>query len=365
MLGDDRLKDAWPYIQASALPTSLQADAKRVGTKLKAFRAAVADAIGLEDEDLVQLQRVTWSNVAMVVLTLVAASALISAMSDIGLDQIADEVADATWAWIIVALVLAQCTNIGEWLSITGMVHNNVPFGPTMMFRYATSFISLAVPSDAGELAMNIRYMRKLGETPAAAVAQGPLLTVVGLFFDVVLMLITSRIIGETVDLSDVDSGPALRLIVLIIVAVVVGVIVMFAVPKLRNQVLPHIKEGWRAVSSIVTDPERMLRVASGSLLRKLLFGMTLAASVAAYGNSISIAEAIFINTVISLFIGLIPVPGGIGVTEAALTAGLVALGVPESAALATAVTHRIVTAYLPPVFGWYAMKWLTQRDYL
>jgi hypothetical protein len=39
--------------------------------------------------------------------------------------------------------------------------------------------------------------------------------------------------------------------------------------------------------------------------------------------------------------------------------------GVPEGAAFGAALTHRMVTSYLPPVFGWYASRWLTERDYL
>ena len=99
--------------------------------------------------------------------------------------------------------------------------------------------------------------------------------------------------------------------------------------------------------------------------MQKVLFAMTLAAAVAAYGGSIGFAEAIFVNSAVSLFVGLVPVPGGVGVGEAALTAGLVAVGVPEGPAIAAAISHRMVTNYLPPVYGWFASKWLTERDYL
>ena len=57
---------------------------------------------------------------------------------------------------VVVAFVLAQLTNVGEYISLTGMVDRPVPFGPTIMFRYALSFISLAVPSDAGAIAIAV-----------------------------------------------------------------------------------------------------------------------------------------------------------------------------------------------------------------
>jgi uncharacterized membrane protein YbhN (UPF0104 family) len=148
-------------------------------------------------------------------------------------------------------------------------------------------------------------------------------------------------------------------------VVIVVGVIVTFAVPKLRAKVVPHLREGLGSVKAVVTDPERILRIVGGTLMQKVLFAMKLAAAVAAYGGSIGFAEAIFVNSAVSLFVGLVPVPGGVGVGEAALTAGLVAVGVPEGPAIAAAISHRMVTNYLPPVYGWFASKWLTERDYL
>jgi uncharacterized membrane protein YbhN (UPF0104 family) len=364
-MGDDRLLEALPLLQSSALPSSLEADAKSASLKLKKLRAATAEALDSEQPELVQLERVKWSDVAMVGLTLFAAYALISSLADIGFDTIAEQVADAEWAWLVTAFVLAQLTNVGEYVTLTGLVDRHVPFGPTIQFRYALSFIDLAVPSDAGAIAMNIRYMQKLGVKPAAAVAQGPLVTVFSKGFDIILLLITSRIIGQTVDLDDIDSGPVLRLLLLVIVLIVVGLIVAFAVPKIRNRIMPHIREAFGAIRGAVTDPQRLLRIAGGTLIQKILFAMTLAAVVSAYGESLGFAEALFINSAVSLFVGLVPVPGGVGVGEAAITAGLTAVGVPPGPAVAAAISHRMVTSYLPPVYGWFASRQLAKRDYL
>lgn len=364
-LGDDRLGSALPLLQASALSSELQRDARDAGIKLKELRTATAEAIDTESPELVQLARVTWGNVAMVALTLFAAYALLSALADIGFDTIAEQVADAEWSWIAIAFILAQLTNVGEYVSLTGVVRNDVPFGPTIMFRYALSFIGLAVPSDAGAIAMNIRYMQKLGESTAAAVAQGPLLTVFSKGFDIILLLIAGRVIGETVDLDDLDSGPVLRLLLLVLILAVIGIVVVLSVKRYRDQVVPPIKEAFASIRASVTDPQRLLRIAFGTLMQKILFAMTLSAAVAAYGGELGFSQALFVNTAISLFVGLMPVPGGVGVAEAALTAGLTAVGIPQEVAVAAAITHRMVTAYIPPIFGFFASNWLTERDYL
>lgn len=364
-LDDDRLLEVLSQLQAPALPRQLQQDAKAAKVKISALRNDVAETLDTEPPELVQLQRVSWGSVVMAALTLFAASSLITSLTDIGIDTIAEQMSEAIWVWVVIALLMAQLTNVGEYFSLVGVVGFPVPFGPTMMFRYALSFISLAVPSEAGAIAMNVRYQQKLGVAPAAAIAQGPLLTIFSKGFDVILLLITAKFIGEAIDTDDVDLGPVVQLIMIVVVVAIIATVVVFAVPKLRARMLPHVREGFSAVKGSLTDPERLLKITGGTLLQKILFALTLAAAVAAFGHSLGFGEAIFVNTAVSLFVGLMPVPGGIGVAEAALTAGLIAVGIPEEAAFAAALTHRIVTAYLPPVFGWWASRWLAERDYL
>ena len=364
-LGDQRLLAVLPYLQSATLPRGLQQDAKSAKLKVAKLRGEIADTLDAPEPKMVQLQRVTWGNAAMVALTLFAAYSLITALTDIGLDTIATQMQDAIWAWVVVALITAQLTNVGEYFTMVGVIGRPVPFGPTMMFRYALSFISLAVPSDAGAIAMNVRYQQKLGVSPAAAIAQGPLLTIISKAFDVILLLITARYVGEALDTGQVEFGPVLRLVGVVVILGAVALIAVFAVPSLRARMLPHIKEGFSAVKGSLTDPERLLKIVSGTLLQKVLFALTLGASVAAFGAHLGFGEAILVNTAVSLFIGLVPVPGGIGVAEAAITAGLVVVGIPQEVAFAAAIVHRMVTAYIPPVFGWWSQRWLVARDYL
>jgi uncharacterized membrane protein YbhN (UPF0104 family) len=40
-------------------------------------------------------------------------------------------------------------------------------------------------------------------------------------------------------------------------------------------------------------------------------------------------------------------------------------VGVPPSAALASALVHRMATYYLPPVWGWFSLRWLGRHGYV
>ena len=72
----------------------------------------------------------------------------------------------------------------------------------------------------------------------------------------------------------------------------------------------------------------------------------TLLAPIATIRVRIQLAQPILIYYFVTSA-GFMPVPGGVGVAEAAYTAGLVAIGIPQEAATSTALMMRLITFYL------------------
>ena len=79
----------------------------------------------------------------------------------------------------------------------------------------------------------------------------------------------------------------------------------------------------------------------------------------------LNLAQLIFVNTAASVLSGLVPVPGGIGAAEASLSAGLIAMAVDETTAFAVGITQRLSTFYLPPIWGYVSLRWLSRKGYL
>ena len=77
---------------------------------------------------------------------------------------------------------------------------------------------------------------------------------------------------------------------------------------------------------------------------------------------SLPLGTLLVIIVGVSLFSGLMPVPGGIGVAEGAFIVGLTAAGIDPATSFATAIAYRLVTFYLPPLWGGVAMRRL-ERD--
>jgi glycosyltransferase 2 family protein len=115
----------------------------------------------------------------------------------------------------------------------------------------------------------------------------------------------------------------------------------------------------------VIRVRRKRLELFGGNVASEALYALALGAACLAYGVDLSLAELVFVNTSASVLSSLIPSPGGIGAAEASLTAGLIAVGVDDSTAFAIALTLRFCTFYLPPIWGYFSLKWLKDKGYV
>ena len=109
----------------------------------------------------------------------------------------------------------------------------------------------------------------------------------------------------------------------------------------------------------------QLAQLVLGSLAAELLFAVALGLFARGFGYDLSLAELLLINISVSLLGSLVPVPGNIGVAEFGLTVGLTGAGMSPEAALGTVFLYRIATFYLPPLWGFVALRWLQSDRYL
>jgi uncharacterized protein (TIRG00374 family) len=95
------------------------------------------------------------------------------------------------------------------------------------------------------------------------------------------------------------------------------------------------------------------------------VLGLTLWIALLAVGVDLSYGTALFVAAGTSLFAGFMPIPGGVGVAEATMTALLVTFGVDQSIAFAATVVYRVITFYLPALEGLFGTRWLERNDYI
>jgi uncharacterized membrane protein YbhN (UPF0104 family) len=368
-IGSDRLVDVLPYLQTPALTTGLRRDLKDLDLDLDDLRTLTAEASDVDEVELVKLRRVTVKSILSMALVAIVATMLISSLAEIGLDTIIDELSTATWGWVIAALIVAQSARIFTAASTTGATNQPLRFGPTVILEFAITFVNLAMPGPTARVATKMRYFQKAGMTPTSAVAMSAVDSIASFLVQSVIVVSAFLFGAGGTDFDfDVDTDSVKNLLSLIVIIVVVLILIAVAivlfVQSARQRVTPILRQVQEAFR-VIRSPERLLRLFGGNVLAEITFAAVVGLSLLAYGESAPIASLLVVNVCVGLLAWVVPVPGGIGVSEAALTAGLIAIGIPEATAFAAAITTRLCTFYLPPIWGYFAMRWLRTNQYL
>jgi uncharacterized membrane protein YbhN (UPF0104 family)/tRNA A-37 threonylcarbamoyl transferase component Bud32 len=385
-LGTDALQQVLPLLQPAAVERHTRHAIGGQDWDLDDLRKACAEASGVELPKLAQLRRVSLRSVGVVLLIALVAYAIISSLANVGLANLIDEFKAADLGWLAGALALSPMVPVAQAVATLGASFRPLRFGPVVMLEYAIQFIALALPSTAARLALDIRFFGRNGIEGGAAISIGVVASVCGFITQVLLILVISLSGLSSLDLggsgatttsstSDSSSSGGYPLLILTAVLVVAGVIITLAVPRYRTAVTLAVPRYRAMLSSqassamtalrVLRSPAKVGMIFAGNLGAQLLQAIMLGLCLRAFGHHATMAELLLVNTIAALFAGFMPVPGGMGVAEAAYTAGLVALGVPNVAAMSTAIAFRMVTYYLPPVWGAIAMRWLRQHSYL
>ncbi len=364
-LGADGLAGVLPYLQPAALGARLRQAMAAAELDLADLRQRSAARAGVEEPTLAKIRRVSVGTLLQAGLLVAAAYFLISSLAGVDLTLVADAVRGASPGLLLVALVLAQTPRVPQAEATRGACPRPLAYGPVLLLQYAITFINLVVPATAARVAVNVRFFQKQGIPPASAVSIGVIDSLGG--FAAQLLVLASVVLFGFGDLElDLDrpessgGGGLLALLGVAALLLVVVALVVALVPRFRARVLDRIRP-WvhEAVETVATlrSPGKVARVIGGNLASELLFASTMGMVLAALGTSLPLGTLLVINVSVSLFAGLMPVPGGIGVAEGALMVGLTAAGLDEPTALAATVCYRICTYYLPPVWGGLAFR--------
>ncbi len=363
-LGEEVLSEVLPYIQVPGV----SAKERRALSKPKAFvrdvHEEVARVTDTEVEEQVQIRRVQGKNLAMMVVSLFAVYFLISLLSDIDFVAVWDEVQDAEWAFIVAAFIVGQAVYFPEATAMLAAVGYPIPLRPVVILQSAVKFVSLAVPSSAGRIAMNAAFLRKYGVSLTASLVQGSIDTISGLAVEVVILLLAFASGSLSLGLSTGETEWGVVLLVLV-VGVLLIVYLVRRVQRLRDWVLPILGEAFGALRDVLTDPKRTIGLLASNVGSRFVLALSMWLILLSLDVSLGIWSVLTATVAAGLIGGVIPVPGGVGVTEAVLTGFLVLFGVEETSAFAAAVIYRVATFYIPSGAGFFSMRWLEKRGYV
>ena len=363
-IGDTSLIEALPFLQPPALTRVQRQSVTKPKVLVGEIRDAIAEATDTELPEPGKLRRVEWKSLIMPALSLVAAYALIGMLTDIDFAAVWDVVEGATWAWILLGFFIGQTAFIPEATGMLFATGYDLPLRPLVILQVSVKWIGLAVPSAAGRIAMNTLFLRKFGVSPTIALTQGALDGLAGFVVEagVLLVALVASDLSLDLDTKDVNWSMILLIVGLLIAGSVAAVL---RIKRLRELVMPVLKDAWGLLWSILKDPKRTFGLLGSNLASRALLAGTLWFILHAIGAPLSFVAALVATLATNLLAGLVPIPGGIGVAEAVLTSFLIVFGLSPEAAFAAAVIFRIATFYIPAGEGFFAMKWLETNGHL
>ncbi|HEY5165545.1 MAG TPA: hypothetical protein VIJ44_06305, partial [Acidimicrobiia bacterium] len=267
-LGADAVLTALPLLQPSVLPRRARhllgvghGTARQRLTQLRAVAGAVLD---VEAPELVQLQRISGTSLAMAVGTLVAATVLLADVGDP--TDVFGTFQHANGSWILVAFVLSFASNIGFAMGLQGTVPLRLPLWPTTELQVAMSFSNLAVPGIGGT-GMQVRYLQKQGVDLPSAIAAGGLLATVGnLVAAVGLFALAIAVEPAHVNLALLPTSGLAELTLAAAAAVCVAAAVIGGIPRIRRTVMPPVIRAASTIWAALRSPRQLALLIGGNV---------------------------------------------------------------------------------------------------
>jgi uncharacterized membrane protein YbhN (UPF0104 family) len=328
------------------------------------LRDAIAVATDAEPPEPAKLRRVRPKDLIMPALSLIAVSALLGMLADIDFAAVWEIVRDAAWILIIIGFFTGQITFFFEAFGTLFATGYPLPMRPLTVLQLAVKWIGLAIPSAAGRVTMTTLFLRKYGVPPTIAVTQGAIDGLSGFVVEAIILVVAfiAADITLDVDTGDVEWGLILGIILLAVVGTVVAVL---RIQRLHDAVVPKLRDAWGSLSGVLATPKRLFGLLGANLASRLILATTLWFILQAIDAPLPLVTCLVVTVATNLLSGLVPIPGGIGVAEAAMTAFLGLAGLDSDTAFAAAVVFRIATFYIPAVEGYFATNWLKEREYI
>ncbi len=356
------LAAAAPFLQPLALSAATRKQASK--TTLGELRTQIAAVTGEEPPPLERLIRVRPRTLMMITVGVGAFYLLLPQLAHVGDSFTA--LRHANFAWIAVCIVMSLLTYVASAIGQAGGVPGHLPFLPNIEAQAASSFVNRVTPANVGGMALNVRFMQKVGVDPPVAVTGMGLNVLAGALVHSVLLVLFLAWAGQSNSGFKIPASS--KLLVFIAVALAVLGIVMATRRGrrlMRDHVWRFLVQSWASIKVLARSPSKLLMLFGGSAGVTLAYIAAFAAAIAAFSGDVTFAQAGAVYLGASLVAAAAPTPGGLGAMEAALVAGLTGVGMEPGPAVAAVLSYRLATYWLPILPGWISFQLLERRNYI
>ena len=365
VIGPGGVGAAVPLLQPLALSAGTRRAIARHAGLLTDTRAAAAAASGRPNQELARIQRVRPRTLLAIVAAAGAFYYLLPELAKVPSSWHA--ILSADWAWLPLIIALSALTYLASAVALMGAVLPRIRLWPTVLAQAASSFINRVSPANVGGMALNARFLQKSGVDTSSGVAAVGVNSLVGAIVHAVLIVVFFTWAGRGLSKAFKLPSTSKLLLILAIVMAIIGIVLAtrpgrrFAAGKL----IPGLKSAAASLRRVAQKPVKMIMLFGGSAAITLAYIGALAASIQAFGGGpgIILVGAVYLGA--AAIAAAAPSPGGLGAIEAALVAGLTAVGMQAGPAVSAVLLYRLATYWLPIAPGWLSWRALLRRDYV
>ena len=283
------------------------------------------------------------------------------------------------WQFAAIVLVLAGLHYLAAAIAARAASGEPLALGEATLVQFAAAAADRLTPGGVGAAAVNARYFTRRGLTLPASLGAVTALHVVGPITDIAVLAFLV-FAGQWVGLNggarelqalltkiDHFVAPLLSPWVWAGIGTLVGAVLL--VRRLRtSRRRRDWTTFWVPVLGLARNPARLATLAFASAATTFILAFAFVASIAMVPGP---RPAAALGALLIAFMlgvapgGALPIPAGVGTTEAALIAVLVGVQVPAASAVQQVLLFRIITFWLPAVIGIVAAHHLRKREAL
>lgn len=280
-----------------------------------------------------------------------------------GLAQAVEALGAVSWSWMAFAALIATMIFPMAALAQMGATDRSLSFRRTTAVQLAASFVAQLTPQGLGGAGVNERYLERAGVARAAAIGAVTLNMAAGAVVHVILLTIVGLIVGG-VGIGEMQL-PSVHWVLFALLSIGTVLAVVLGSSWGRRRLVAPAWSVARSMAGVLRSPARAAQLFGGSAGVTASYALTLAVTVQAFGTDAPVLGLIAVYLGGAAVGSLIPTPGGLGAIEAALVAGVTALGVALGPAVAAVSVFRLLTFWLPMAPGFVAFHYLQRRQVL
>ena len=307
-----------------------------------------------------QPMKISWRSIIFLVLILLAGIVVAPQVSELKSSILL--VTDARVEWLVLAFfcvfgAVLSSAPVYRFLSFHKLRTRDVS-----LVQIAGMFVNRLLPAGIGGIGLNIRYLYKNGHTPAEATATTVANNTLTGFGHMLLVFCALGIMSHTDDVAPQISVS----LTLIFVACVSILLVVLVIYNLKSAFADKMRQFILAASKSLSTYKKRPKDAAMALFFAMFNTSFHTAAVYASMQALDVDLSPFV-ALLALTGGIVlatatPTPGGVVGSEAGISAVLILYGVDTPTAIASALSYRIVSYWLPLIPGLVAFYYIQKK---